>query len=125
VLLYFRKLNMDSKKQYSVLIAIVLASIAQMANVVPGCEVHGYVLRHGLDSNVRVSSALIDMYSKCGFLHLEICVFKIMHECNIISFNSVILSLGLYGCASEAFTMFDEMLERGLVPDEATLSALL
>ncbi|WJX33152.1 hypothetical protein P8452_21390 [Trifolium repens] len=32
------KLNMDSKKQYSVLIAIVLASIAQMANVVPGCE---------------------------------------------------------------------------------------
>ncbi|GAU40412.1 hypothetical protein TSUD_136600 [Trifolium subterraneum] len=38
VLLYFRKLNMDSKKPDSVLIATVLASIAQMANVVPGCE---------------------------------------------------------------------------------------
>ncbi|WJX39219.1 hypothetical protein P8452_26785 [Trifolium repens] len=125
VLLYFRKLNMDNKKPDSVLIATVLASITQTANVVPGCEVHGYVLRHGLESDVKVSSALIDMYSKCGFLHLGTCVFKIMPERNIISYNSVILALGLYGFASEAFTMFDEILERGLVPDEATLSALL
>ncbi|PNX66919.1 hypothetical protein L195_g055348, partial [Trifolium pratense] len=70
VLLYFRKINMESKKPDSVLIATVLASIAQTAIVVPGCEVHGYVLRHGLESDVKVSSALIDMYSKCGFLHL-------------------------------------------------------
>ncbi|GAU47937.1 hypothetical protein TSUD_136760 [Trifolium subterraneum] len=38
VLLYFRKLIMDRKKPDSVLIATVLASIAQTANVVPGCE---------------------------------------------------------------------------------------
>ncbi|CAJ2644498.1 unnamed protein product [Trifolium pratense] len=92
VLLYFRKLNMDSKRRDSVLIATVLASIAQTAIVVPGCEVHGYVLRHGLESHVKVSSALIDMYSKCGFLHLGTCVFKIMPERNIISYNSVILA---------------------------------
>ncbi|CAJ2664975.1 unnamed protein product [Trifolium pratense] len=125
VLLYFRKINMESKKPDSVLIATVLASIAQTAIVVPGCEVHGYVLRHGLESDVKVSSALIDMYSKCGFLHLGTRVFKIMPERNIISYNSVILALGLYGCASEAFAMLDEIMERGLVPDEATFSALL
>ncbi|KAJ1378198.1 Tetratricopeptide-like helical domain superfamily [Sesbania bispinosa] len=38
VLFFFRKLNMESKKPDSVLIASVLASIAQMANVGPGCE---------------------------------------------------------------------------------------
>lgn len=124
-LLFFRKLNMESKKPDSVLISSVLASIAQMANVGPGCEIHGYVLRHGLESDVKVSSALIDMYSKCGFLQLGICVFRIMQERNIISYNSVILGLGLHGCASEAFGMFDEILEKGLVPDEATFSALL
>ena len=125
VLLFFRKLNMESKKPDSVLIASVLASIAQMANVGLGCEVHGYALRHGLELDVRVSSALVDMYSKCGFLHLGICVFRVMPERNIVSFNSVILGFGLHGCASEAFRMFDKMLEKGLVPDEATFSSLL
>ncbi|KAK7350642.1 hypothetical protein VNO77_09485 [Canavalia gladiata] len=125
VLQFFRKLNMGSKKPDSVLIASVLASIAQTANVGLGCEVHGYALRNGLESNVKVASALVDMYSKCGFLHLGICVFRIMPERNVISYNSVILGLGLHGCASEAFRMFDKMLEKGLVPDEATFSSLL
>lgn len=125
VLHFFRKLNMEDKKPDCVLIASVLASIAQMADVGLGCEVHGYALRHGLELDVRVSSALIDMYSKCGFLHLGICVFRIMPERNIVSYNSVILGLGLHGCASEAFRMFDKILEKGLVPDEATFSSLL
>ncbi|TKY73539.1 putative pentatricopeptide repeat-containing protein [Spatholobus suberectus] len=125
VLHFFRKLNMEDKKPDSVLIASVLASIAQTANVGLGCEVHGYALRHGLELDVRVSSALVDMYSKCGFLHLGICVFRIMPERNIVSYNSVILGFGLHGCASEAFRMFDKMLEKGLVPDEATFSSLL
>ena len=124
-LIFFRKLNMEYKKADSVLIASVLAAIAQAANIRPGCEIHGYVIRHGLESDVKVSSALIDMYSKCGFLHLGICVFGIMPERNIISYNSVISGLGLHGCASEAFRMFDEVLEKGLIPDEATFSALL
>ncbi|KAE9608526.1 putative tetratricopeptide-like helical domain-containing protein [Lupinus albus] len=124
-LIFFRKLSMQNKKADSVLIASVLASIAQTAYVGPGCEIHGYVLRHGLESDVRVSSALVDMYSKCGFVHLGICVFRIMPERNIISYNSVISGLGLNGCASEAFKMFHKILEKGLVPDEATFSALL
>ncbi|KAK7301481.1 hypothetical protein RJT34_12346 [Clitoria ternatea] len=125
VLHFLRKLNMENTKPDCVLIASVLASIAQTANVGLGCEVHGYVLRHGLEPDVRVSSALIDMYSKCGFLNLGICVFRMMPERNIISYNSVILGLGLHGCASEAFRMLYKMLEQRLVPDEATFSSLL
>ncbi|CAJ1974930.1 unnamed protein product [Sphenostylis stenocarpa] len=121
----FWKLNREDRKPDSVLVASVLASIAQMANVGLGCEVHGFALRHGLELDVRVSSALIDMYSKCGFLQLGICVFRIMQERNIVSYNSVILGFGLHGYASEAFRMFNKMLEKGLVPDEATFSSLL
>lgn len=125
VLHLFRKLNMEDKKPDTVLVASVLASIAHTANVGLGCEVHGYALRHGLELDVRVSSALIDMYSKCGCLQLGICVFRTMPKRNIVSYNSVILGFGLHGYASEAFKMFDKMLEKGLVPDEATFSSLL
>lgn len=65
--LFFKKLNTKSKNSNFVLIASVLASIAQTMKGVPGCELHGYVLWHGLESHVNVSSALIYMYSKCGF----------------------------------------------------------
>ncbi|KAF7838290.1 putative pentatricopeptide repeat-containing protein [Senna tora] len=124
-LLFFRKLHMEGKKADTVLISSVLASIAQLANVGLGREIHGYVLRHGLESDVMVSSALVDMYSKCGFLHLGISVFESMTKQNVISYNSVISGLGLHGCAYDAFRMFDRMLKKGVVPDESTFSALL
>ncbi|QCE14687.1 structure-specific endonuclease subunit SLX1 [Vigna unguiculata] len=125
VLYLFRKLNIEDRKADTVLVASVLASIARTANVGLGCEVHGYALRHGLELDVRVSSALIDMYSKCGCLQLGISVFRIMPERNVVSYNSIILAFGLHGYAYEAFKVFEKMLEKGLVPDEATFSSLL
>ncbi|KAF5459941.1 hypothetical protein F2P56_019847 [Juglans regia] len=124
-LFFFRKLNVEGKKADPVLTASVLAAATQLADVRPGCEIHGYVLRHGFDSDVRVSSSLVDMYSKCGFLGLGIRVFEVMPKRNIVSYNAVISGLSLHGLASQAFKMFEEVLEKGLVPDESTFSALL
>ncbi|KAE8709616.1 putative pentatricopeptide repeat-containing protein [Hibiscus syriacus] len=123
---YFRKLNMEKGKTIDpILVSVVLASIAQSANVRLGIEIHGYVVRHGLESNVLVSSALIDMYCKCGSVNLGIRIFEIMPERNVVSFNSLMLGLGLNGLASQAFKVFDEMLRINLKPDDSTFSALL
>ncbi|KAK4264380.1 hypothetical protein QN277_025566 [Acacia crassicarpa] len=124
-LLFFRELNMKGEKADTILISSVLASIAQSANAGPGREIHGYVLRNGLGSDVMVSSALVDMYSKCGFLHSGNRVFELMPKQNVISYNSIISGLGLHGCAFECFRMFNKMLNKGVVPDESTFSALL
>lgn len=122
---FFHRMNTGGRKADSVLIASALAATAQLAIVRPGIEIHGYAVRHYFDWEVIVSSALVDMYSKCGFMGLGIKVFKNMPQRNIVSYNSVIACFGLYGCASEAFEMFRGMLEEGLKPDETTFSALL
>ncbi|GKU89579.1 hypothetical protein SLEP1_g3703 [Rubroshorea leprosula] len=122
---FFRKLTMEGKKIDSILVSSILASAAQSANVWAGREIHGYVLRHGLEFNVMVSSTLMDLYFKCGFMVLGIRVFESMPERNVISYNSLISGLGLNGLASEAFKLFHEMLEKGLKPDDSTFSALL
>ncbi|KAM2076038.1 hypothetical protein FF1_038872 [Malus domestica] len=70
-LFFFKNLNMEGKKPDSVLIASMLAAAAQMAHVGPGCEIHAYVLQHGIESDVMISSALIAMYSKRGFLGMD------------------------------------------------------
>ncbi|EOX98064.1 Tetratricopeptide repeat-like superfamily protein, putative [Theobroma cacao] len=125
-LLYFWKLNMEmDKKADPILISAVLEAAARSTNARFGSEIHGYVVRHGFESNVMVSSALIDMYFKCGFTCLGIGVFEIMPERSTISYNCLISGLGLNGMAYQAFEMFDEMLVVGLKPDDSTFSALL
>lgn len=124
-LLFFRKMNMEGKRVDPILISSVLAASGQSAILGPGSEIHGYVLRHGLESEVMISSALIDMYSKCGFVNLGVRVFDSMPNRNTVSYNSMILGLGIHGLASQAFKMFEEVLEKGFKPDESTFSALL
>ncbi|GJV31846.1 putative pentatricopeptide repeat-containing protein [Tanacetum coccineum] len=124
-LIFFRKMNIEGRKSDSVLLATLLAITAQLVLLATGSEIHAHAIRHSLDSDIMVSSALIDMYSKCGFLELGIKVFEHMPKRNIVSYNSVISSLGLYGLPSGAFEVFNEVLERGLKPDESTFSALL
>ncbi|KAG5522954.1 hypothetical protein RHGRI_034937 [Rhododendron griersonianum] len=124
-LMFFKKMSAEGKKADPILLASLLAATAQLAIVGPGSELHCYVLRHGFESEIMVSSALIDMYSKCGFLRLGIKVFDSILERNTVSYNSVISGLGLHGLASEAFEIFKEMLEKGFEPGESTFSALL
>ncbi|KAK1435766.1 hypothetical protein QVD17_01535 [Tagetes erecta] len=121
----FEKMSTEGRKSDSILVATLLAATAHMAILAPGVEIHGYVIRHNLDSDTMVSSALIDMYSKCGFLEMGLKVFDHMPKRNIVSYNSVIASLGLYGFTSEALKVFNEAVERGFKPDESTFCALL
>ncbi|KAL7098430.1 hypothetical protein ACP275_09G017700 [Erythranthe tilingii] len=125
-LLFFREFLIDGRKKADyVLIASALSASAQLAIVGPGCEIHGYAIRHECSTEVAVSSALIDMYAKCGFLEMGVKMFDKMPQRNLVSYNIVISSLGLYGRAQEAFRLFDEILQEGLMPDETTFAGLL
>ncbi|XP_010521030.1 PREDICTED: putative pentatricopeptide repeat-containing protein At1g64310 [Tarenaya hassleriana] len=125
-LFWFSKLNMSCKKKPDcILVACVLGSCAELSNPMQGKEVHGHVLRQGLELDIMVCTSLIDFYSKCGSLDSAINVFAGMAEKNVVSFNAIILGLGLHGFASIAFEKFKDMLEMGIRPDEGTFSALL
>ncbi|KAL2935875.1 hypothetical protein RDABS01_018993 [Bienertia sinuspersici] len=122
---FFEQRNMEGIKADPVLIATILVASAQLGSIMPGCEIHGYVFRHGLEFDFRVASALIDMYSKCGFIDLAIRVMNFLPRRNIIVYNSAISGLGSHGHANEAFKVFSEAIDKGFIPDESTFSGLL
>ncbi|KAL6493506.1 hypothetical protein OROGR_032285 [Orobanche gracilis] len=122
---FFRQFLMSGRRADHVLLASMLSACGQLAILGPGLEIHGYAVRHRFNTEVTVSSALIDMYAKCGFLNMGVKVFDKMPERNVVSYNTVISSLGLYGRASDAFHVFDKVLGEGLKPDEATFAGLL
>ncbi|XP_047326992.1 putative pentatricopeptide repeat-containing protein At1g64310 [Impatiens glandulifera] len=123
----FKEMNIMvvGNKADCVLIASLVSVIAQLAVLGHGTELHGYIVRHGLDSDVMVSSALVDMYVKCGFLPTGLLVFRKMPTRNVISYNLIMHAFALNGLPFDSFRMFEEMLMNGYQPDESTFSALL
>ncbi|GER38489.1 pentatricopeptide repeat-containing protein [Striga asiatica] len=121
----FRQFLNYGKGPDPVLLTSVLSASAHLAILGPGLEIHAYAVRRGYDAKVSVASALIDTYAKCGFLECGVKVFDKMPERNLVSYNAVISSLGLYGRARDAFWAFDMLLREGLKPDEATFAGLL
>ncbi|RVW86966.1 Pentatricopeptide repeat-containing protein, chloroplastic [Vitis vinifera] len=70
--------------------------------------------------------ALIDMYSKCGYIENAYHVFRsISHRRNIGDWNSMISGLAIHGLAREALDIFVEMERMDIEPNEITFLGLL
>ena len=124
LVLFAQMINVGMKPD-PILIASVLSACSRLAAIKPGKEIHGYVFRCGFRLEVMVSSALIDMYGKCGFPSLGAQVFEMMQERNVVAYNSVISCLGSNGLGHMSIKTFEEMLVNGVKPDQSTFSALL
>lgn len=114
----------DCRPEESIFVS-VLSACARLGDLHFGRCAHASLLRNVTDLNVIVSTALIDMYTKCGSLEKGMRVFEYMEEKNHLSYGAVISGLALHGRGREALTMLSRMLERGLIPDEAAYVGVL
>ncbi|KAF9626155.1 hypothetical protein IFM89_031282 [Coptis chinensis] len=98
-------------------------SIIECINL--GRQIHCYILKVGLVSDVSAGSALFTMYSKYGSLEEAYEVFEQIHGKDKVSWTSMIAGFAEHGCADQAFHLFQEMVSEGMKPDRTTLSAIL
>ncbi|KAG8639256.1 hypothetical protein MANES_14G127400v8 [Manihot esculenta] len=90
-----------------------------------GRGVHGYALKLGLDRCVFVSSSLVDMYGKCGFLEDARQVFENMPQKNVVTWNSMIVGYVQNGFHQEAIEVFYDMRLEDVEQSRVTLSGFL
>ena len=102
-----------------------LAACADLNLLKQGKEIHGYALRNGFESNIYVSSALIDMYMKCHNMDLATQVFRRLENRNTICLNILIAGHVSNAQPEEALELFNEMLLEGLKPSSITFFILL
>ncbi|GMY17203.1 pentatricopeptide repeat-containing protein [Fagus crenata] len=102
-----------------------LAACADLNLLPQGKEIHGYALRNGFESNIFVSSALIDMYVKCHNMDLATQVFRRLENRNTICWNVLIAGHVSNAQLEEALELFNEMLLEGLQPSSITFLTLL
>ncbi|KAI3673308.1 hypothetical protein L6452_39425 [Arctium lappa] len=89
-------------------------------------ELHGYSIRHGIESDELVVNAFIAAYAKCGSsLCLAENVFKSMKDITVSSWNALISGCVQNGDPSKAIDLFVKMTSSGFDPDWYSIGSLL
>lgn len=114
-----------SVRPNSITIASALAACADLSLKWLGKEIHGYSLRNGFELNIHISSALVDMYSKCQDIVSATKVFKRTEGRNTICWNALIAGHVDNKQPELTFKLFSEMLLEGIEPSSSTFTILL
>ncbi|KAL4295730.1 hypothetical protein GQ457_12G022900 [Hibiscus cannabinus] len=103
----------------------VISSCARLAYLCNGQVVHGKAILSGVDNDLLVSSALVDMYCKCGITKDASVVFDTMPSRNVVSWNAMIRGYAQNGQDLEALALYEKLLQEKLKPDNITFVAVL
>lgn len=121
----FREMKFSGGKAKSVTIVKGLQACGKMGALNEGKQIHGYVLRSALESNLPICNSLISMYSRNYRLELARTIFYSMRDRNLTSWNSIISGFAGFGCLKDAWHYFQEMEVSGVKPDIVTWNCLL
>ncbi|KNA07902.1 hypothetical protein SOVF_167570 [Spinacia oleracea] len=121
----FQQMQKCHVRPNPVTVTSILSACAQLGAVSLGKWVHELINKEKLESNVYISTALIDMYAKCGSLTMARELFDAMPEKNVVSWNAMISGYGLHGLGHEAVSLFNEMVESGVSPSRVTFLCVL
>lgn len=102
-----------------------IRAVAGLGLPFAGKQLHSCVLKMGIDRNIFVSCALIDMYSKCGSIEDAHLVFDEMPEKTVVGWNSIIAGYALNGYGEEALDLYYEMRNSGVKLDHFTYSIIV
>ncbi|XP_072988031.1 pentatricopeptide repeat-containing protein At2g46050, mitochondrial isoform X2 [Typha latifolia] len=103
----------------------LLSACSSLESCKLGRLTHGIVIKLGLDVDLVVSSALVNMYAKCGEIKDAREVFDSVGSQNVVSWNAMIVGYGQFGEGKEAMMLLHQMLGASLKPDELTLASVI
>ncbi|KAL4585705.1 hypothetical protein LXL04_010329 [Taraxacum kok-saghyz] len=89
--------------------ASIIGACSVLSAIEVGQQVHGQLTKTNFSPNIKIESALIDMYSKCGKINDARTVFDHMDIKNVFSWTSMIDGYGKNSDPNSALNLFDEM----------------
>lgn len=90
-----------------------------------GAQIHGVVWKLGIQSDLCIESALMDMYSKCGCVEDAWQIFEYAKVFDEVSVTVILVGLVQNGFETEAIQLFVKMVKGGNKIDPNMISAIL
>ncbi|CDY10297.1 BnaC05g29820D [Brassica napus] len=79
--------------------------------------IYYYIEKNGTQLDVRLSTSLVDMFSRCGDPETAMSIFNGLANRDVSAWTVAIRAMAMSGNAERAIELFDEMIEQGLKPD--------
>ncbi|KAL8215952.1 hypothetical protein R6Q57_022789 [Mikania cordata] len=115
----------DNVRPNEAILVSVLSACAHLGQLDQGKWIHLYIDKMRYPKSSNISTALIDMYAKCGKIDYAKQVFDRTEKRDLLTWTSMISGLSMHGLGKEALKVFDEMLANGMKPDNITLVGVL
>ncbi|XVF43188.1 hypothetical protein PTKIN_Ptkin02bG0020400 [Pterospermum kingtungense] len=103
----------------------VLQACSNLGYLEKGKWLHHKLLTYGVRTNLYIDTALTDMYAKCGDLLTAQRVFDTMSEKSVVSWSVMIAGYGAHGMVNAAISLFNQMVESGVRPNQVTFMNIL
>ncbi|KAI3440615.1 uncharacterized protein J3R85_003388, partial [Psidium guajava] len=121
----FESMKNENIKPNDVALVSILSVCADSGSVEACEEIGRYIESQGMASNVFVTSALLNMYSKCGNISKSHQIFLNMPKKDTVTWNSMIVGLATNGLSEDAFAVYKQMIKTGGRPNDITFVGLL
>jgi pentatricopeptide repeat protein len=103
----------------------LLKTCSTMASIDIGKLCHASCVETGDGNDIQVSSALVDMYSKCGSIEDAIDVFTGLPVRDIVTWNAMVSGYVKAGDEVQALQCFQDIRKECVKPDGVTFLSLL
>ncbi|XP_015961474.2 pentatricopeptide repeat-containing protein At3g16610-like [Arachis duranensis] len=103
----------------------ILKACSALQDIQVGQEIHKHAEQLGLEMDVYVCTALVDMYAKCGDLFQAQTLFNCMSSRDIVAWNAIIAGFSLHTLHNETMELLVQMQQAGIVPNSSTIVAVL
>ncbi|KAF6144500.1 hypothetical protein GIB67_013144 [Kingdonia uniflora] len=116
-------------------IAGVLPDEVTMVSVITACAasgaldlgewVHAFIDKYVIKVDLELSTALVNMYARCGCIERSKKMFDEMPKRDTKAWSSMIVGLAIHGMAEDALEVYSRMLEDNVKPNQVTFIGVL
>lgn len=122
----FNELQLIKKAEPDeVTLVCALSACAQLGAIDLGRWIHVYMKKQGIKLNCHLTTALIDMYSKCGDAEKALELFDSVNIRDVFVWSAMVAGLAMHGRGKEAISLFLKMQEHKVKPNSVTLINVL
>ncbi|GLU20302.1 hypothetical protein SLE2022_365100 [Rubroshorea leprosula] len=102
----------------------LLLACAHQKSVYHGKQIHGYLLRNGLEIDPFLAISLVSLYIHCGKSASAQILFDKMEDKSLVSWNAMIAGYSQNGLPDEALVLFRQMISYGIQPHEIAINSV-
>lgn len=121
----FHEMGVAQQKPDSITVVSLLQACASLGAYHQGKWIHTYIFRSNLGPCIRIGTALVDMYAKCGDLNSARKCFDRMPEHDTVSWSTIIAGYGSHGKGETALEMYSKFLQNGHSPNDVIFLSIL